>query len=45
MAESAKNLELDNDATRRKMDELEKYSSQLKAEEGLLKEKIMGYEN
>ncbi len=27
------------------MDDLEKYSSQLKAEEGLLKEKIMGYEN
>lgn len=43
LAESAKNLEFDNDATRRKIDDLEKYSQQLKTEESILKEKIMSY--
>jgi phage shock protein A len=43
LAESAKNLEFDNDATRRKIDDLERYSQQLKTEESILKEKIMSY--
>lgn len=38
-------MELDNDATRRKIDDLDKYSLKLKTEEGILKEKIMSYEN
>ena len=32
LADSAKNLELDNDATRRKIDDLDRYSQQLKSE-------------
>jgi phage shock protein A len=31
LADSAKNLEWDNDATRRKIDELDRYSQQLKS--------------
>jgi hypothetical protein len=36
---------LDNDAARRKIDDLEKYGGQLKTEEAILKDKIMAYEN
>lgn len=45
LSESVKGLELEKDSTRRKIDDLDKYSLQLKAEEGILKEKIMSYEN
>ena len=43
LLELFKNLEFDNDATRRKIDDLERYSQQLKTEEKILKEKIMSY--
>lgn len=45
LSESVKGLELENNSCKRKIDDLEKYSLQLKAEEGILKDKIMGYEN
>lgn len=45
LSESVKGLELENNSCRRKIDDLDKYSLQLKAEEGILKDKIMGYEN
>lgn len=40
-----KELQLNNDSVRRKMEDLEKYSGQLKSEENILKEKIIAYEN
>lgn len=38
-------LQINNDGVRKKMDELDRYLGQLKAEENLLKEKIIAYEN
>lgn len=42
---NAKNLEINNESVRRKIDDLEKYLAQLKTEESLLKEKILSFEN
>ena len=42
---NVKELELSNDSTKRKIDDLDKYASQLKNEEAILKEKIIAYEN
>ena len=42
---NVKELELNNDTVKRKIDDLDKYSSQLKHEEAILKEKIISYEN
>jgi len=40
-----KDLELNNDNVKRKIDDLDRYSGQLKQEESILKEKIISYEN
>jgi hypothetical protein len=41
LSQNARNVELDNDPTRRKIDDLEKYSGKLKTEESILKDKIV----
>jgi chromosome segregation ATPase len=42
---NVKDLELNNDNVKRKIDDLDKYAGQLKNEESILKEKIISYEN
>ena len=42
---NVRDLELNNDGVKRKIDDLEKYAGNLKNEEAILKEKIIAYEN
>ena len=42
---NVKELQLNNDNVKRKIDDLEKYQGQLRHEEAILKEKILSYEN
>lgn len=38
-----KNIEIDNESAKRKIEDLEKYMAQLKSEDALLKDKIIAY--
>lgn len=43
LCSNLKELELNNDNVKRKIDDLERYSTDLKSEENILKEKIISY--
>ena len=45
LGSNVRELELNNDGVKRKIDDLEKYAGNLKNQEAILKEKIISYEN